>query len=503
MVSSTGLPLRGADVRVVAVNGRDNRRALTDEEGGFDVSGLTPGRFTVTASKAGYAMKQTGPGGAFGAIDPVAVGGGDTVTVVIPLGVAGAIFGRVYDEYGERVTGAKVQALRLGFVDGERRLTPVGVADESDDLGAFRVYGLPPGDYYVSATVRVRDRPTALTPADATVTYFPGAARSVDAPRLRIEAGQEQGGIDIVVPSERRGVTIAGVVLNSTGDPVVGGSLQLFDAEAASASPVSAAVGILVLTENDGRFSVPNVPPGHYVAEVTGRSIGPETSERASASIEVAGADVNGLVISTRPPITVSGTVIVDGGQAPPRDFRIGISGRSVGSATGRAFSIQATGNSFSLPMLSGGRYAFDISMGDSWMLKSLEVDGKDVTDRIVDLRDAGATASMRVTITNFVGEISGRVASSNINGINVVVFPSDTAKRSRLTRLVRAVAADAKGRFAVRGLPRGVYSVAVARTIDPEQLDDPEFFENLGRGATSISLGEGEQRVDLLLRAP
>ena len=35
---------------------------------------------------------------------------------------------------------------------GGRRPMPAGREDQTDDLGAFRIYGLPPGEYYVSAT---------------------------------------------------------------------------------------------------------------------------------------------------------------------------------------------------------------------------------------------------------------------------------------------------------------------------------------------------------------
>ena len=45
-----------------------------------------------------------------------------------------------------------VTVLRQQYVRGEKQLTPAGT-DQSDDRGQFRVFGLPPGDYYVSATV--------------------------------------------------------------------------------------------------------------------------------------------------------------------------------------------------------------------------------------------------------------------------------------------------------------------------------------------------------------
>ena len=55
------------------------------------------------------------------------------------------------DEDGEPLPRALVTVQRYQYVRGERQLTPAG-GDQTDDRGQYRVFGLPPGDYYVSAT---------------------------------------------------------------------------------------------------------------------------------------------------------------------------------------------------------------------------------------------------------------------------------------------------------------------------------------------------------------
>ena len=83
---------------------------------------------------------------------PVEVADGqivEKVTIALPRG--GVITGRISDDVGDPVAGVQVQVLRYGFTPGGRRLMPVARGDRTDDTGAFRVYGLPPGDYYVSA----------------------------------------------------------------------------------------------------------------------------------------------------------------------------------------------------------------------------------------------------------------------------------------------------------------------------------------------------------------
>ena len=49
-----------------------------------------------------------------------------------------------------------VTALRQEWAGGRRRLVNAGRVGQTNDLGQFRIYGLPPGDYYVSATSGTR-----------------------------------------------------------------------------------------------------------------------------------------------------------------------------------------------------------------------------------------------------------------------------------------------------------------------------------------------------------
>ena len=81
--------------------------------------------------------------------------GASEFTADIPLTRGGAISGRIYDASGDSVAGLQVRVYRATMEQGARRLKAVGAADLTDDTGAFRVYGLPPGDYYVAASLRV------------------------------------------------------------------------------------------------------------------------------------------------------------------------------------------------------------------------------------------------------------------------------------------------------------------------------------------------------------
>src|SRR4029079_8964196 len=63
----------------------------------------------------------------------------------------GVVTGRIGDEDGEPLTRALVTVQRYQYLRGERQLQPAG-GDQTDDRGQYRVFGLRPGDYYISAT---------------------------------------------------------------------------------------------------------------------------------------------------------------------------------------------------------------------------------------------------------------------------------------------------------------------------------------------------------------
>src|SRR4029079_18654873 len=87
----------------------------------------------------------------------------------------GVITGRVLDEFGDPVSDVQVAALRPQTVGGSRRLVNMGRPGTTNDIGEFRLFGLPPGDYFVSATFRNQFGPFAESDdrSGYAPTYYP------------------------------------------------------------------------------------------------------------------------------------------------------------------------------------------------------------------------------------------------------------------------------------------------------------------------------------------
>jgi len=125
----------------VVISGPDGRYALAD---------LPVGSYTVSVTRTGFVPQTYATGRAI-TPSPIAVTAGQrTISIDFALVPAGFIAGRIMDEDGTPFAGAIVDALITRSENGSDRLFSVATS-QTDDRGEFRLIGLAPGQYYVSA----------------------------------------------------------------------------------------------------------------------------------------------------------------------------------------------------------------------------------------------------------------------------------------------------------------------------------------------------------------
>jgi len=530
VAADSGTPVRRAQVRAQAGEIRANRLVSTDAQGRFELKDLPAGRWTLTASKAGYMTLRYGQKRSFEAGTPIEIGDGqlmERADFALPKGAA--VTGRIFDEFGDPVANARVQVLRYQTVQGQRRLTPAGGGDQTDDTGAYRIYGLSPGDYYLSATLRAGNGPFFDDANNDTTsyasTYYPGTGSVGDAQRVTLGVGQEQPNVNFALQPVRT-VKITGTALNSTGAALTNGMVTLMPADnvgtGGGPGPVLFNFGGNGRVRADGSFTIANVSPGNYtLMAVAGpgggrgggsaiRIGGPggpglDDIEMASIPLSVTNEDVSGLTVVTSKGASLSGSVIAaEGSVAKLSTNQIQVVAQPAngqflpGPLGNRPARVDADGT-FMLTGLTGQKFIRVNGLPQEWTIKAVILNGVDVTDSALEFRGSTDNSGLQVILTDKVSDVNGKVTTARgdvTRDYTVVVFPDDPAKWAFPSRFVKTARADQQGQFRIRALPADDRYLAVAVDyLEDGEGADPMFLEQIKDRASRFALGDGESK--------
>ena len=530
---TSGGPIRRAAVSLVIEEpDRESSRVVAttaDAEGQFEFTGLPAGRVQVTASRVGFFDYDNVWNGEPEEPDWQPVAAGQRIQGVrIALYRGGVVAGRVLDEFGEPAVGVEIAVLRREPGDGGGvRTTPSPITPTTDDTGAFRVWGLAPGDYLVGARPNrfVADSGDSRARHEGYAsTYYPGTASLSSARAVRVEPGKDTAGVSfglVTVPL----ATLRGTVQLPPGTP---GRAINVGVGLVSPQRLDGYVTRGTRPSDDGSFELTRLAPGRY--EVTARHFQQGGVEYwGAADVEVTGADLDGVSISMRPGAIVRGRVVNDigepvgvpvmvsltpGNERAPRaqavrtysdgSFRIeGAFGpQRVGAVEGRMVP------GAEVPGINVRRLQ-DIAPATraitTWWMKSIALNGRDVTDEAIDIEQSGG--SLVVAMTNRASRVAGTVAWNRARSARrpvVMVFADDDTRWARPTRVVGASEVDDAGRFDVRGLPAGDRYLAVAvEGAARAVLARPEMLAALRGLATPLRIDEGGTHQVALTAVP
>lgn len=488
--------------------------AQTDGAGAFEISGVAPGEYRLVARpgpfggrylSAGYLAARAGGSG-----KTVVVKNGDRLTgLAIALPSAAAIEGRVLDETGEPLSMMVIVAGRImAGSDTTQRIRHPPVL--TDDQGRYRIYGLEPGEYlvategrhFVTATV-VRDTRTPpiaryAAPMGFPATFHPSAASDSAAQRIRLSAGREATGIDIVVARTPL-LDVSGTVLDSQGVPAAttNGLLSRDTLAGAGSYPFH--------TDANGRFQVRALDPGQYRLLI-GRG-GPVNGRVEYADLEptLAGT-IESLVVLTQPGVAVSGRVVLAEGQSLDvkalgvRFERSGVAVRSV-----ETIATMGDDRRFRAQDVFGPHLVRVSGVPSGSAVKAVMLRGDDITDVPTTFRAEDAD-QLQIVITSRASTLEGTVRGENTSPpreATVYVFGEDRGAWRMSSPRTHKSDATLDGKFTVGGLAAGrYYAIAVAREgFSPVPNPGEAFFALLSKEATAFVIGDDERRtLDLRL---
>ena len=543
-----GQPVRKAQVRLTSASPRQTRTMATDAEGRFSFPQLPAGDYTLVATKPGYLEMAYGarrPGGGVPGVSIKLASGQQIAEIVIRTPRGGVISGVVTDEFGDPAFGVPVRSMRFGYENGVRVAQPAAMAT-TDDLGAYRIAGLLPGEYVVSAVprdsvaaaaasaelLRARqaqmlaegrasgtDRALAASferarqelgrvPAAPPVAkgyvavYHPSSATPGGATRVSVGVSEQLSAVDIQLQALATG-SVTGTITRPDGAPV-SGRVQLL----APGMPIANLAVWFRTAGSNGRFTFHGVPPGAYVVSAQTTAGKPGQELTATVGVQVSEGGTHDVVLAVRAGVSASGSVDlaslrgVDLRRVQVDLMKISTAaewevplGTAIPDAEGR----------FVIHGLSPGLYRIGVrGLPNGWSLQSAVFDDTDAADRHLRIETQPVTGGV-LTFTMRRGVASGVVTSGAgrpVSDHSVLVFPADAELWVPQSRRIHVAQPDAEGRYAIQNLPPGEYRIAVVVPPEPGQQFDHDFLSQAARGATAIAIAAGAQKTqDLTVR--
>lgn len=573
VVDDTGTPIAGATVR--PGGWQPSGGVLTDAQGCFELRDVPGMSLTLFATRTGY----VGRGGQRDGHLRIRPRTSDLIEgAEIVLFRTGVIAGRVVGTDGEPLVDARIQALKLRRVGGERRLVSEWAgADTTDDRGAYRLHGLGPGDYYVSVTPRpawppVAGRRPGPPEHGPRAVLHPGAVDLATARPVTVAANSEATA-DITVPIVELHA-VRGVVVDRQGHAVAGASISLRPRDASALQDTSVPSD---RSGSSGEFTLTRVPAGSYTvvarAFPEGRPGGTVTQPppMGKAEIDVSG-DVEGLAIRTTDGATVRGRVrFVPAAPEDPSSVRVqasgldpavagwaddtldgeasfelrGLRGRVIftvmggrlpgqpgaGMAPGSTGGViggvvppaaggvvgSVPGPAPPLPFGSPGGLAVFSSppapttvtkvAGPPWRVRSLRLNGRDVTSEGLDVGTEGVLESVELEVARDFATVQGRVvddAGQTVPGAVILALPTGEAPLAPmgLPWLRPRGLSRPDGSFHAGGFDPGTYDIVAVTDLDLSLLEDEDGLSRRMRGLSRrVTLGES-QLLELDLNA-
>ena len=546
VVGEAGEPIPGVTVyaapRARGSNMRSPHIAMADDGGNFQFAGLEPGLYLLNATVPGY-ISETDPltGRPGSTYRP-----GDSATLRLTRG--SVVTGSVTDQQGGPLVGLGVRASRVRDLDGRPQPLHVG-EDRTDDRGVYRIYGLQPGVYVVSAGGLSTSGFGAVTPYGEDVpTFYPSGTRDTAA-EVILRGGQETAGIDIRY-REELGRRVTGTVEFPAGTQPgeYGASILLRFAS----TSMMAGSGWLSPNSPERSFSIEGVGDGDY--DLQAQSGGREGAGLSSAPqrVSVRGADVTGVRLTLMPLASASGTLRIEPAaeaerareacksaratQLPQETLVTAVPERAHGAAANRPLSRLAApqettpdeAGDFVLRGLEPGRYRLSFRLFDEALyVRSVQLPAPGpagpganaATPRdLFELKAGQQLTGLGVRLTEGAASLSGRVEPAE-----GAAPPPYAQTRVHLVPQERERAADplryhetwtaADGTFSFRNLAPGRY-LLLARA-EPPAADpapraaawDADSRARLRREAesaeTPVELQPCQRTADFVLRFP
>jgi protocatechuate 3,4-dioxygenase beta subunit len=504
----SGEPLKKAIIELIAENQEEggNYTATSDQDGHFSIPEIQSGRYRMFVERTGFLEVDEKRRRSEGLLISLAAGQ-ELKDQTLHMLAAAVVTGRVIDEDGDAMANVEISVLRRKASTFE----PAGSA-HTDDLGEYRVGGLLPGKYYIVATPmpsfpsvvasqKKEADPAKPAPPSYAPTYYPSAADRAQASPVELHAGEEMPA-DFSL-TRRHMAHIRGKVMGLRGDAK--GMVVL---RSKDAGPAFAASDL----DKNGKFEFPNVAPGNYT--LIAMTVMSETPLSLREPIEVGSADIDDVQFTLMPPATVRGQVHFDSkfpkseaakavvflrAQDGDEDLFNGVAMSYDEAPSSHGFARVKPDGSFELSNVPAGTYDFSVS-GDAKAFNETYVDSATVgTKNVVDtgLKVNGGIVVADVSVSSETGRIEGTVTAEKGDPVAdaVVVAVPNSRFRKQASRY-RKVSADQAGKFTIRGLRPGTYTLLAWEHLEGDEYQDADFLKPYEDRGVEVKVEKASQQT-------
>jgi hypothetical protein len=435
---------------------------------------------------------------------PLALANGQHLKeMVFKLTPQGVISGRILDEDGDPLANVEVQCLVYSYQRGKRALVN-HAGSSTNDLGEFRLFGLGPGKYVISATDQSRDIfdpertvGTAQTILDAeargATIYYPTGTNPEGASSLEITPGAQISGINMTL-TRVHAVSVKGHVSIKSAAAQRNMNIML------TARGVNGFRTFVRGIDVQGNFELRGVAPGSYFLHANYSEDNKQYSARLP--LEVGNSNIEGVELELHPAAEVEGRLEIEK-NGDLKNLRMNVLLQSQLTDRGGSGTVVKDDKTFKLENIIPDLYDINVfPLPEGFYLKSIRLGKQDVTETGADLSQGVSGGQMIITLNPNGGQIDGTVQNAKGDpaaGATVTLIPN--AEHQSISWLYQTANTDQNGHFTIKGARPGEYKIYAWEDIEQGAQQDPDFVkphESLGE---TVSVKEsGHETVQLKL---
>jgi hypothetical protein len=450
---------------------------LSGPGGEFHFEGMSDGLYMYEVQKPAYTLDQSASG-----MFTIPRSSGDEA-IVVKLTALSAIEGKVVNQYDEPLENVVLHLYAVDIRDGEKTANDVGI-HWTDDRGMFHASHLNPGNYLVKVVSMRGGTETHFGPyamryapwEGFSPVYFGGATDIASAAPIPVAAGarvRTDFRLEVQPAFKIRGQVKGYAPPNAVTFELLRGDDQ--------AEPSRA-----VLDVTTGKFEVLDVVPGSY------RLRAAQENTRGEVTVNVGGADVDGVFVALQPAAAVRVVMRSVGGRADvlrPNSCVLWLRQRWYSDTV---HNMRGEGNGkFSVDDLFPGQYEVRLQCFGAY-IQSASFGGVDLlTNPVLTIPSDGPSPPIEVEYIPGGGTLKVNVADPLLQQGAVLVTPAFSASTGP------ALQANSRGLqgqnfFQFSNLAPGDYLVYGLPRADDAEFRNPAFLRTLSGGA-NVHIEDGK----------